>query len=109
VRGAERDIDRRLDRLERRLVAGIKRQLADMTRDVATARAALYPKRKPQERVLNAIPLLARHGPALFDAILERASDHARALCGLRLDRAAHAAPTPPGVDVPLARSVRRD
>ena len=53
-----------------------------MRLDVATARAALYPDGKRQERALNFLPLLARHGPALLERMRERAMEHARALVG---------------------------
>lgn len=80
--GAARDVERRLGRLERRIVAAAKRdQTAAMT-DLATLRAALVPAGKPQERMLNLFPLLARHGPPLLDAVREAARSHARSLVG---------------------------
>jgi len=48
--------------------------------DIAVARASLYPHGKPQERVLNFIPMLARHGQPLLDMMRERANEHAAAL-----------------------------
>ncbi|MBX6330447.1 MAG: bacillithiol biosynthesis BshC, partial [Gemmatimonadaceae bacterium] len=75
--GARRSIQHRLDRLERRVVAAAKRREEELVRDLDTARAALFPLGKPQERVLNLIPMLARHGPPLLDAMLERAREHA--------------------------------
>ena len=47
---------------------------------MATARGALYPNGVRQERALNLLPLLARHGPALLVAMRARAAEHARAL-----------------------------
>ncbi|MBC7791034.1 MAG: bacillithiol biosynthesis BshC [Anaerolineae bacterium] len=75
--GFQRDVQRRIVRLDRRIVAAAKRSQLDARRDIATMRAALYPLGKPQERVLNLIPLLARHGPALLSAMLDRAREHA--------------------------------
>lgn len=73
--GARRTLQHRLDRLERRLVAAIKRREAGMVRDISTARAALYPHGKPQERVLNLMPMLARHGRSLLGMMLDRARE----------------------------------
>ena len=75
--GARIALNHRVDRLERRLVAALARRETEVARDVATARAALYPQGKPQERALNFIPLLARQGPPLIDAMLAEASRHA--------------------------------
>jgi uncharacterized protein YllA (UPF0747 family) len=52
--------------------------------DVATARGALFPNGKRQERALNLVPLLARYGPSLVDGVRERAAEHAVALLGAR-------------------------
>lgn len=46
-----------------------------MVRDISTARAALYPHGKPQERVLNLMPMLARHGRSLLGMMLDRARE----------------------------------
>jgi len=73
--GARRALQHRLDRLERRLVAAIKRREAGLVRDLSTARAALYPNGKPQERVLNLMPMLARHGRSLLGMMLDRARE----------------------------------
>ena len=70
----------RLERLERRYVAAVKRREEELMRRVATARAYLYPDGKRQERALNFLPMLARTGPALVDAMREQASTHAAAL-----------------------------
>lgn len=80
VEGARRTIQHRLDRLERRVTAAAKRRHEDVVRDVETAHAALFPLGKPQERVLNLMPMLARHGRALLLAMLDRARTHAEAL-----------------------------
>jgi bacillithiol biosynthesis cysteine-adding enzyme BshC len=78
--GARAQLELRAGRLERRLRAQVKRRGDDALRDVATARASLFPAGKRQERALNFIPLLARYGPALIDAMRERASDEMSAL-----------------------------
>ena len=46
-------------------------------RDIAIARTSLFPLGKPQERVLNFIPMLARHGQPLLAQMRARASEHA--------------------------------
>ncbi len=43
LKGAGHTLQHRVDRLERRLVAGIKRRERDRMRDISTLRAALYP------------------------------------------------------------------
>jgi uncharacterized protein YllA (UPF0747 family) len=72
----------RVDRLERRLVAGIKRREGDLLRNVATLRAALYPVGTRQERALNLIPILSRHGVGLLSEMRDAAGDHAQSLIG---------------------------
>jgi bacillithiol biosynthesis cysteine-adding enzyme BshC len=78
--GARNSIGHRLDRLERRVVAASKRKHGQLVRDVETARASLYPLGRPQERMLNLMPLLARHGELLLEAMLEAAREHAASL-----------------------------
>ena len=80
VVGGAQSLQHRLDRLERRFVAAIKRREATQMRDVATLRAALRPGGTRQERVLNAIPLLARHGCALLAEMVYAARPHAASL-----------------------------
>jgi bacillithiol biosynthesis cysteine-adding enzyme BshC len=80
--GLDATVSHRIDRFERRVLAAQKRREAQTMEDMATARAALFPLGKPQERVLNFLPLLARHGVPLLDAMLERAREHARQLMG---------------------------
>ena len=81
--GAAREFERRIARLDRRIVAAAKRDQSEAMRDVATMRAALLPAGKPQERMINLLPLLARHGPALLDAVRESIGAHARELIGV--------------------------
>jgi len=78
--GARNAIGHRLDRLERRVVAAIKRREEELGRDIATARASLFPLDRPQERVLNLMPMLARHGAGLLELLLAGAREHAAAL-----------------------------
>jgi len=51
-------------------------------REIGTARGSLYPLGKPQERILNFVPLLARYGTVLQDEMLEEARHHAMHLVG---------------------------
>ena len=69
-------------RLERRILAAVKRRETDAMFALGTARASLYPFGIRQERALNFIPLLARYGPALLDDMREGAAAHARQLIG---------------------------
>jgi uncharacterized protein YllA (UPF0747 family) len=78
--GAARDVERRLGRVERRIIAAAKREQTAAMTDLATIRAALVPSGNPQERMLNLFPLLARHGPVLLDAVRDAARVHAGAI-----------------------------
>ena len=80
VDGAARALSHRLDRLERRYVAALKRRDDETSRALAVARSALFPGGVRQERVLNPLPLIARHGPALLEAMLDTARGHAQSL-----------------------------
>jgi uncharacterized protein YllA (UPF0747 family) len=80
VDGARRSLLVRVERLERRFLAAAKRGEAAAMRDLATLRGALRPFGRPQERTLNLLPMLARHGPALLDLMLEEARAHAARL-----------------------------
>jgi bacillithiol biosynthesis cysteine-adding enzyme BshC len=82
VGGADFQLSHRLDRLERRIRAALKRRNDDQLRELATARASLYPLGKPQERVLNLIPFHARHGDLLIERMRARAVEHAQSLLG---------------------------
>ncbi|MFL5498418.1 MAG: bacillithiol biosynthesis BshC [Gemmatimonadaceae bacterium] len=75
--GLRANLTRRLDRFERRLIAAAKKQNADVMHEIATARGSLYPFGKRQERTLNFVPLLARYGAELRDAMLAQARLHA--------------------------------
>jgi len=82
IEGARHQIRFRIDRLERRYrTAVLKAQTAAM-RDLRSARAALMPEGQRQERVLNPLPLVARHGEALMDQLRAGAAAHAAQLLG---------------------------
>lgn len=78
--GVARDFGHRIDRLERRLVAAVKRREEALARDVAVVRAARRPLGSAPERVLSLVPVLARHGLAVLTQFLDEAAHHARAL-----------------------------
>lgn len=82
VEGASAWMAHRVARLERRALAAIARRETETMRDLATARGALYPGGKRQERALNMMPLLARHGDVLLQAMLAGARAHAATLVG---------------------------
>ena len=84
VQGAMQSLQHRVDRLERRLVAGIKRREHRLLRDVATLRGALYPHGTRQERALNLTPTLSRHGLDLLAEMRDAAHAHADALVAPR-------------------------
>ena len=78
--GLQRSIEHRVQRAERRFLAGVKRRETDVMRQIGTVRGALYPHGAPQERKLAYIAFLARYGSELVDDMLEAARGHARAL-----------------------------
>ena len=77
VTGAIGSLQHRLDRLERRLLAGVARRESERMRDLGTARGALYPFGGRQERTLNLVPILARHGMTLLEELHSAASGYA--------------------------------
>lgn len=80
LEGMKHNIGNRVDRLERRLSAGVKRRGNDALRDAAIARGALFPLGSAQDRSLNIVPLLARHGDDLFALVMHEAEMHAGSL-----------------------------
>ena len=80
VEGLARHLAQRIDRFERRLVAGSKRREHALMRDVAQVRAAFRPLGTSPERVLNLMPVLARYGPEVFAMMRLAATAHAEAL-----------------------------
>jgi len=85
LEGAARGIEWRLARLERRITAAIKRREQALIRELRFVRGALYPDGSRQERSLNLLPLLCRHGLGLMDRLLAEARTHASALVGTPL------------------------
>ena len=56
--------------IEKKLVASLKRLEGEtLVRQLARARAAVYPAAQPQERVLTLPSFLIRYGPGLVDAL----------------------------------------
>ena len=92
VRGAIGSLQHRVDRLERRLLAGVARRETVRMRDLGTARGALYPFGGRQERTLNLVPTLARHGLELLGELRDAAAGHAEAIVK-GAAAGAHAAP----------------
>jgi bacillithiol synthase len=82
VDGFARDMQSRLDRLERRAAAAVVRRDTELSRDIGTVHGALFPGGIRQERRLSFIPYVARHGVALLDAMLDAATDHATSIVG---------------------------
>jgi bacillithiol biosynthesis cysteine-adding enzyme BshC len=80
VQGLARDLTHKLDRFERRILAGVKRREVEAMREVAALRAALRPLGSSPERVLNLMPLLVRYGLSILPAMAEAASAHAQSL-----------------------------
>ena len=82
VQGGAMALQHRMDRLERRIVAAVKRREGGRMRDIATLRAALYPGGVRQERALNLVPMLTRHGLELLSEMVQAAGTHAASLLG---------------------------
>jgi bacillithiol biosynthesis cysteine-adding enzyme BshC len=80
LEGARRGIEHRIERLERRVLAGVKRRESALMHDIAVVRGSLYPGGVRQERRQAFVPLLAKYGPALVDEMLAAARAHARGL-----------------------------
>ncbi len=80
LEGLTRDLEHRLSRMERRLVAAVKRRETETARDLAIARAALFPLGSAPERKLSLVPTLARYGLGVLTDMKRLASVHARAL-----------------------------
>jgi uncharacterized protein YllA (UPF0747 family) len=80
LQGLRRWLLHRLERLERRYGAAIKKRETQLMRDVATARGALFPDGVRQERALAFAPFLARYGESLVGEMLAQAASHAQQL-----------------------------
>jgi len=80
LEGLRRNLLHRVERLERRYTAAVKRNGSSALHDIAVARASLYPLGAPQERILNGIPLMARYGDELFDSVIPEVRAHVNSL-----------------------------
>ncbi len=78
--GAIAQFTHRTNRLERRLLAAAKRTATSELLRVEKAQSLLWPQRSPQERVVNPLPWIARHGPPLLDALHAACAEDAAAL-----------------------------
>jgi uncharacterized protein YllA (UPF0747 family) len=70
----------RLDRLERRIRAASRAREVEAMAELTAVRAILMPEGHRQERRLNLVPLLARHGETLLAQLRAGASMHAGTL-----------------------------
>ena len=77
LQGLTRNVSHRVERLERRFAAGVKRRGNEALRDAAIARGSLFPLGVPQERALNIVPLLARYGDDLLSPVMAEIRAHA--------------------------------
>lgn len=82
IEGARHQMLHRVDRLERRLRAAARSRATEASRDLASVRAALMPEGHKQERRLNPVPMLARHGDLLLAQLKAGAAMHAGSLVG---------------------------
>jgi len=82
VEGARAQLRHRVERLERRIRAAAGRGETAAMNDLAAIRAALMPAGARQERRLNYLPLLARHGDLLIEQLKAGAAIHAGGLIG---------------------------
>ena len=94
--GARHNVSHRIERLERRIVAAAKRRESATMRDIEIARTSLFPLGKPQERVLNFIPMLARHGAPLVAQMQALAGEHAASILAGRTSDASDERVTAP-------------
>ncbi len=82
IEGARHQMLHRVDRLERRLRAAARARQTEAVQDLAAVRAAIMPEGQRQERRLNAVPMLARHGDLLVAQLKAGAAMHAGTLVG---------------------------
>lgn len=82
IEGARHQMLHRVDRLERRLRAAARARQTEAVQDLAAVRAALVPEGQRQERRLNPVPMLARHGDLLVAQLKAGAAMHAGTLVG---------------------------
>jgi len=82
LEGARQQLLHRIDRLERRLRTAARARATEASTDIASVRAALMPDSQRQERRLNPVPMLARHGDLLLAQLKAGAAMHAGFLVG---------------------------
>jgi len=80
IDGLKRNVTHRIDRLERRYIAAVKRNGNEALREMAIARGALFPDGAPQERALNFIPFLARHGDEIISSVSAEIDKHSASI-----------------------------
>jgi bacillithiol biosynthesis cysteine-adding enzyme BshC len=80
VEGLSRELSWRVDRFERRVLAGVKQREQHALQKVEALRAMLRPLGRSPERVLNLMPYLARFGPQLLLDMRDAARPHAEML-----------------------------
>jgi bacillithiol biosynthesis cysteine-adding enzyme BshC len=68
------------EKLEKKLVAALRRSHETAITQVTRARQQLYPGGAPQERVISIVSFLARHGRGVLDLLYDAARQHARRL-----------------------------
>ena len=84
------------------MVAAAKRRAEETMAQIGTVRGSLYPLGLRQERALNLLPLMARHGSIIVDRMLEGARSHARVVVG-----SARVGDAPPDAALMQPQSVR--
>jgi uncharacterized protein YllA (UPF0747 family) len=82
IDGIKAQLDLRIGRGERRIIAALKRNEEELRRDLGTARGSLYPDGVRQERVLSFVPFLARYDAPLIERMLVEAGAYASRLVG---------------------------
>lgn len=82
IEGARHQLLHRVDRLERRLRAAARARNTEAVEDLAAVRASIMPEGHRQERRLNPVPMLARHGDLLLAQLKAGAAMHAGTLVG---------------------------
>ncbi len=80
VDGLAAQLELRVERFERRMVAAVKRREGTRLREVAAVRAALRPDGHSPERRLNLMPMLARYGVDILEAMRREARAHVERL-----------------------------
>ena len=98
IEGLRRSLEHKLARVERRLLAAVKRRETEIMHQLATARGSLYPHGTRQERKLAFIPFLARYGPELVEQLRAAAGVHARSIVSGAPVMATSSAATPASV-----------